>query len=89
MVGNRVILLRHADWKSATLATVKSPCQQKQNTAGESYRDDYIEFDDPQANRTNETHGEPDSRYRGTTVFEQFLRRVGATQPPPISHRSK
>jgi hypothetical protein len=50
--------------------------------------DYYIEFDDPQADFTDEMYGDYHRRYRGTTASEQFLRQVDVTQPPTISHRS-
>jgi len=78
-VGDRVVMLRHADWKNDALATVKSPGRPRRSSAGTLYIDYWVESDELQADLTDEMHGDLDRRYRASTAAEQFLRRTDET----------
>ena len=71
-VGDRVLMLRHADWKADCTGTVTSPGRIRKGIRGE-YMDYFIQFDEPQADLMDEMNGDFSRRYSGSTVAEEFL----------------
>ncbi|MEO1529088.1 MAG: hypothetical protein AAFX06_27020 [Planctomycetota bacterium] len=67
-------MIRHADWKASATARVMTAGRQRRNSFGQLYVEYFIDFDEPQADLTDEMHGDLDRRYTGTTVDQQFLR---------------
>jgi hypothetical protein len=76
-IGDRVEMVRHADWKTSATARVMSAGRQRKNSFGRLYVQYSIDFDEPQADLTDEMHGDFERRYTGTTVDQQFLRLLG------------
>ncbi len=67
-VGDRVLMLRHADWKADACATVTVGPQERNG------RLEYIiDFDEPQADFTDEMNGLVDRTYKSTTVLAEYL----------------
>jgi hypothetical protein len=70
--GDRVLVVKHADWKCDLLGTVLGCGRIRRGAHGE-YMDYYVQFDEPQRDLTDEMHGH-DRTYQGSTVAEKFLR---------------
>jgi hypothetical protein len=81
-MGDRVLMLKHADWKEDAAGTVRSSGRIRRNSFGEQYVDHWIEFDAPQADLTDEIHGNFDRRYASSTVAQQFLQVLDSPSPP-------
>ncbi len=61
-------MLRHADWKADAYATVAAGPRKRNG------RIEYvIDFDEPQADLTDEMNGQTDRTYKATTVLAEFL----------------
>ena len=71
-VGDRVLMFCHADWKVDCTGTVTSPGRIRKGIRGE-YIDYSVQFDEPQADLTDEMHGDLARRYSGSTVAEEYL----------------
>lgn len=71
---------KHADWKQAAVATVVGRGRVRRNCYGNEYVDYFIEFDHPQADYTDEMHGDVHRTYSGTTCAEEFLEPLHGTE---------
>jgi hypothetical protein len=70
---DRVLMLRHADWKGDAAGTIISAGRLRALYDGSTDYQYWIEFDEPQRDYTDELHG-MDRTYPSSTVLEQFLR---------------
>jgi hypothetical protein len=75
-VGDRVVMIRHADWKSDAVGTISGGPRERTNAQGTNYLDYWIEFDEPQRDLTDEINGDLDRTYQASTVAEEFLRLI-------------
>jgi hypothetical protein len=75
-VGDRVTMIPHDDWTRDATATVTSSGRQRKNERGEICVEYFIDFDDWQSIRLEAMEAEPEFRCAGTTVDEQFLRKI-------------
>lgn len=67
-IGEHVVMLRHADWKADACATIAAGPRERNG------RIEYvIDFDEPQADFTDEMNGLTDRTYKSTTVLAEFL----------------
>lgn len=71
--GDRVLMLRHADWKAPAVATVTREGRPRHRPDGTPFLEYIITFDQLQADLTDEAAG-LDNLYEQTTVMEEFLR---------------
>jgi hypothetical protein len=72
--GVRVLMVRHADWKSDAIGTIVGVPRQRMNSHGDWYDDYIVKFDEPQKDFTDEMNGDHDRSYTSSTVAAQFLR---------------
>ncbi|GLR69397.1 hypothetical protein GCM10007852_03050 [Agaribacter marinus] len=72
--GDRVRMIRHADWKQDAIATIVSTKPLKRalpdNTDDWEY---WIEFDFPQYDLTDEMNDDRERSYDSCTVLERYL----------------
>ena len=73
-IGTRVAMIRHADWTSDAVGTIVGYPRERVNSWGKAYVDYLIEFDEPQSDLTDAMNGQPDRRYKLSTVAEEYLR---------------
>lgn len=79
--GDRVLMLKHADWKADCRGTIireGRPCIVGDGSTRVEY---LIRFDEPQTDLTDEAAG-LEIHYEGTTVLEEFLRTAGDETTP-------
>ncbi len=72
--GDRVLMVRHADWKADAVGTIVGGPRQRKNSNGDSYDDYIVNFDEPQKDFTDEMNGDHDRSYTSSTVDVRFLR---------------
>jgi hypothetical protein len=71
--GDRVLMVKHADWKADAVGIVfgrPRPVTLPDGSTDYSY---WVEFDEPQRDYTDEMHGK-DLVYHSSTVLGRFLR---------------
>jgi hypothetical protein len=73
-IGDRVLMIRHADWKSDAVGTISAGPRERVNWRGETYLDYWIDFDDPQSDYTDEENGDNDRTYKSSTVAGDYIR---------------
>ncbi len=73
-IGDRVLMLRHADWKSDAVGTISAGPHERVNSQGETYFDYWIDFDEPQSDFTDEMNGARDRTYKSSTVAAAYIR---------------
>jgi hypothetical protein len=71
--GDRVLMLKHSDWKADAIGTVASLGKLRLLHDGSTACWYWIVFDEPQRDYTDEIHGD-DRTYKSSTVLERFLR---------------
>ncbi len=71
--GDRVLMIKHADWKADSRGTVVSPGRPCVIWDGSTRVEYLITFDEPQTDLTDEAVGLRID-YEGTTVLEEYLR---------------
>jgi len=59
-IGDRVLMVRHADWKADAIGTIAGGPRQRKNSRGEWYDDYIVKFDEPQKDTTDEIRGDLD-----------------------------
>jgi hypothetical protein len=74
--GDRVLMVKHADWKGDATGTVTSPAR-RPITLADGTSDPYywVAFDEPQRDSTNELNG-VDRTYDSATILARFLQRL-------------
>lgn len=72
--GDRVSMLKHADWKTDAVGTVVSPGRLRTLHDGSLDHWYWVGFDEPQQDYTDEIYGDPERSYRSASVLERFLR---------------
>ena len=76
--GDRVLMVKHADWKNDAMGTIISlrarPCRLHDGSADVWY---IIEFDELQRDFTDEANG-MNLAYKNSMVLGRFLRKVSA-----------
>src|SRR5690349_19658661 len=74
--GDRVLMLKHADWKNDAAGTIISLCARPRRLYDGSTDLEYsIQFDELQQDLTDEANG-VNLTYTGTTVLGRFLRKL-------------
>jgi hypothetical protein len=66
-------MVKHADWKSDAIGTIKSDGRSRVLYDGQTDYEYWIDFDLPQRDYTDEMLG-ADREYYASTVLEKFLR---------------
>ena len=79
-VGNRVLMLKHYDWKADYPATIIRPGRACIIYDGSTRVEYSIQFDEPQTDLTVEACGDC-TKFDGTTVLEEWLRPLGDGTP--------
>ncbi|RKZ50723.1 MAG: hypothetical protein DRR16_27495 [Candidatus Parabeggiatoa sp. nov. 3] len=70
--GDRVLMLKHSDWKKEAKGTIRGKGVVRRIYDGTVHFDYYIEFDEPQTDKTDEANG-MEIEYSGSTVLEEEL----------------
>jgi len=74
--GDRVLMIRHGDWKNEAAGTVTGGGRPRRLFDGSVDRQYWVAFDEPQRDYTDERNG-VDLAYDGSIVLERHLKKLG------------
>jgi hypothetical protein len=87
--GDRVVMLKHSDWKADARATIVSRGRPRTVYDGTIHMEYFSKFEEHQTDLTDESAGHF-IEYEGTSVLEEYIRLLDATNPAwPTRQRTR